>query len=271
MGVLSSIGKGLNKLTGASNSAKTQFEHQMALQKDAQEFAKWQMQNAHQTEVQDLQNAGLNPVLSANNGASAGVTEGSASAGTPAGDPISMISNLITAMNSAKQTEANVQKIDSEIKNIDQDTKNKGQEYELNPKVVKALTELQNAQTAKTYAEKKKIAQDIIESQVRTIGQDIANKMGSMDLNKRKQFWETELEVAKKDFEAQLVYLGFESDETVKAVERAFETVGKVFGGSVTHGYNTSNVTSKSTSKSKSEVGVRNLDYNPVRHQAIGF
>lgn len=44
----------LNDITGVSSSARQQYENQLKLQKDAQAFSKWQMQNAHQTEVQDL-------------------------------------------------------------------------------------------------------------------------------------------------------------------------------------------------------------------------
>lgn len=108
MGLLSKVGDFLNDITGVTSSARRQMSDQMKLQQDAQNFAKWQMGNAHQQEVADLQAAGLNPVLSSGGGgASAGVSQGSASVGVNA-DPIGMISNIINTINNSAKTNADI-------------------------------------------------------------------------------------------------------------------------------------------------------------------
>lgn len=103
------MGNILNDVLGVTSANKQQAGYNMKLQKDAQAYSTWQMQNAHQMETQDLINAGINPVLSANGGASAGVSAGSTGAGGGgAGDPISMIATLINTANNSAKTDADI-------------------------------------------------------------------------------------------------------------------------------------------------------------------
>lgn len=134
-----SIGKIFNDVTGVTSSAKQQLKNQTTLQNQGQDFAKWQMENAHQMEVQDLEKAGLNPVLSANAGASANVNSGTASAGTPSANPIDMVMGMMT-------TAKGMDKINAEIKKMNTDT-------ELAPMIAEADIALKGAQAGNAKAQ----------------------------------------------------------------------------------------------------------------------
>ena len=112
-GVASAVVGGLLSKKGSSDQNKANA----ALQEDAQDFNVTAAKNKHQWEVEDLKSAGLNPVLSANSGAS---VAGSPLASAPANE-------LGNAVNSALST----MRLASEIDNLNADTKLKTDDAQL--------------------------------------------------------------------------------------------------------------------------------------------
>lgn len=210
MGLLKKIGKAFNDIMGTTSNAEQQNSAQMQLQHDAQNFAKWQMQNAHQAEVADLEKAGINPVMtSGGTGAGASVTEGSAQTGHGT-DPATLLSTLM----SAKKIDAEVDNIDAQTRNIDADTDIKGQTLQWTPKLNQAVIDLQNAQSGKAR-------QETIESIAKTTALQFQNQMSEMDYDKRKRNFGKELDIYKKQLELKLIELGIDqstSGQVVKAV-----------------------------------------------------
>lgn len=98
-------------LKGASNQNKAN----KSIANNQQEFQERMARNKHTYEVQDLKNAGLNPILSAHSGA-----------GTPAGASIPAVNEIEPGINSARsvsETSATIKKILDERKAIKAQTK----------------------------------------------------------------------------------------------------------------------------------------------------
>lgn len=121
-GVSNFVGDLVNGVTGTTSAQKQNYDHTMALQKQNQQWQTEMANSAHTREVQDLENAGLNPVLSAGgSGAPTGTPGGGAVGGTGGGDPISMISAIVGALNQTKQTNINSARTDADIDQIRSD------------------------------------------------------------------------------------------------------------------------------------------------------
>lgn len=110
---------GAQKQASAANAAN---DKQIAWQREA-------MQNRHQWEVDDLRKAGLNPILSAN----AGASTGGAGFHPSVPDYMSAYQNAVgNAVNALKglaeieQTEANTKVADATVHRINQETRNLG-------------------------------------------------------------------------------------------------------------------------------------------------
>lgn len=90
-------GMGLfNSIFGNKNTAQQQYEYNLALQREQQNWLEKMSSTAHQREKEDLLAAGFNPLLALNNGAS-----------TPNGGLNSLGSDLSSAQNMERQNKIN--------------------------------------------------------------------------------------------------------------------------------------------------------------------
>lgn len=130
------IGSVINKVTGASNTAKESYKYSNWLAAQQNQYQQEAMQNAHQWEVDDLQKAGLNPVLSAGGtGANAGGVGGGATVSANSGATglasmldsarglMAMVPEIKKIMAETNLTETLTGKVPHEIEKIDSETK----------------------------------------------------------------------------------------------------------------------------------------------------
>lgn len=135
--------------------------------------------NAHQLEAQDLQKAGLNPILSATNSQIAGM-------GAVSGNSVSDNGLGSASMNSATQkylkgidAEIEGKKLDNDLKRIEIEKANSASQISLNTSqegVNRSTADVNNAQVGYIKQETTSL-RDMTEAQVKQIGQDIQNSI----------------------------------------------------------------------------------------------
>lgn len=168
MGFLSSIGgfisNNLGSLVGlggsAAESALNRQAASVAFDKQSK-FTREIMQNRHQWEVEDLKAAGLNPILSANNGSMIGSPSHAAPQAPSLADGLSKIAS---ARHASKMADATERKLEAEIREIEsRATVNNAHSDELFTRSMLQGEQMLNvgASTAKMQEETRQITQSI--------------------------------------------------------------------------------------------------------------
>lgn len=109
---LSALGIG-GSMVGSGVSSAASYDYAKRLMKRQFAYQKQIMQSKHQWEVDDLRNAGLNPILSANGGSALGVSQGSVAVPPVDFNPMSYISTWNDLQNSAQARRLSSAQVDS--------------------------------------------------------------------------------------------------------------------------------------------------------------
>lgn len=224
----------MNKAAGDQN-----YEYQRRLQKHDFEFQRemWNKQleadnTAIQRRMADADKAGLNANLLFNNGGS-GASTPSVSGGSSGGSVNMQPIDIGTALEFALAKD----KTDAEIRNLDANTGKTKVETEIaeitrkyTPEIIKTQTRKQQQETATEIA--------------RTVQAEIDAEMRRLDLTKRdKEYWR-EIEIYKKELEAKLIELGFDTSvigSVINGIGKSVNAVSPFVQGGRTNITNTYN------------------------------
>ena len=121
MGILSSIGKGLNDFFGATSASNAAFSQSVQLANQSFANQKEFAQNQVQWYADDLQKAGFNRALAtgASSVGSGGATGGTGSAVANNASLLGMIAEIVDMKNSTKMTNAQVNLLEEQKKAIE--------------------------------------------------------------------------------------------------------------------------------------------------------
>lgn len=207
-----------------SAAAHNQYNYQRSLQEHDFAFQRemWDKQleadnTAIQRRMADADAAGLNANLLFNNGGSGASTPSVSGGSSGSANMQPAQFDLMTAYQLSLQKERQ----DAEIRNLDAMTGKTKVETEIaeitrnwTPEIIKTQTRKQQQETATEIA--------------RTVQAEIDAEMKRLDLTKRdKEYWR-EMEIYKKELEAKLIELGFDSSVIGQTINAIGKTVNAV-------------------------------------------
>lgn len=140
----------------ARHSAKQQYVYNSWLQGQNEAFQKEMAQNAHQYEIQDLEKAGLNPILSAQGSSAGSIAGSSAPQGTSAGNTGNYFGDKMEQIARIAQTKSGEELNESQAKLADSTANKTDIEAGLLPKKTQAEIKNLDKSSAKMEAEARK-------------------------------------------------------------------------------------------------------------------
>lgn len=210
---------GGTQIIGNDIAADKNYSMNRRLQKHDQAFQKEMRETAYQTMVSDMEKAGLNPAVALSGGA--GQTMGgssSASAGSVS-NPLGNIGSLLEAGGATALLEAQKDKIDAEAGKTKAETATE----DILRNAKKGLIE---AQTEKEKA----VAQTEL---VKQLNLNFDAKMKEMDVKKRSNQYDKELELYKAQVQAQMTEEGYDAStigQVIKAIGKTINAISPFTG-----------------------------------------
>lgn len=199
------------QIAGSGIASDQSYEMNRRLQKHDQEFQRDMRATAYQTAVTDMKKAGLNP--GAIYGAGGGDTMGgssSASAGSVS-NPLGNIGSLLEAGGATALLEAQKDKLNAETGKTKAETTTEDI-------LRNAKKNLLNAQTEKEKA----ITQTEL---VKQLNLNFDAQMKKMDVSKRNNQYDKELQIYKAQVQAEMIEAGYDASTTAQVIKAIGKTV----------------------------------------------